>query len=153
MIRIPEELLAEIRAHAERDYPHECCGALLGREAAEDGNAVKAVAALRAADNRREADAAPRRFLISADDYRRIERDARDASLDVLGFYHSHPDHPAAPSDYDREHALPGYSYVIVSVRGGRAAEITSWVLDDDRSAFGPEPMTVPPGTASRRSR
>jgi proteasome lid subunit RPN8/RPN11 len=153
VIRLPEELLVQIQTHAERDYPHECCGALLGHETTEDGAAVKSVVALHAADNRREADAAARRFLITADDYRRIEGAARAASLDVLGFYHSHPDHPAQPSDYDRDHALPGYAYVIVSVRGGRADETTTWVLDDDRSAFRSEPMSVPGRAASRRSR
>jgi proteasome lid subunit RPN8/RPN11 len=101
------------------------------------------VVALHAADNRREAEAAPRRFLITAEDYRAIEAAARARSLDMIGFYHSHPDHPAHPSDYDREHAFPWYSYVIVSVRDGRAAETTSWILDDDRAAFAPEPLST----------
>jgi proteasome lid subunit RPN8/RPN11 len=62
-------------------------------------------------------------------------------SFDVVGFYHSHPDQPARPSEYDREHAMPSYSYVIVSVRGGRAEALTSWTLDDDRAAFSSEPI------------
>ncbi|HEX5131757.1 MAG TPA: M67 family metallopeptidase [Candidatus Krumholzibacteria bacterium] len=137
MIRISAAQMRAIRAHAERAYPHECCGALLGHERAD----AREVVALHAADNRREADAAPRRFLITADDYRAIERAARARSLDVLGFYHSHPDHPAVPSDYDREHAFPWYSYVIVTVRDGRAGEATSWILADDRAAFDPQPI------------
>jgi proteasome lid subunit RPN8/RPN11 len=150
MIRIPEELIHAIRDHAERDYPHECCGALLGRAAAgAEGSSVETreVVALRAAANRREAKAAPRRFLITADDYRSIEREARERALELLGFYHSHPDHPARPSEYDREHALPWYSYVIVSVCAGRAgstpADITSWVLGDDRRVFTFEPIAT----------
>jgi proteasome lid subunit RPN8/RPN11 len=153
VIRIPEEVLREIHAHAERDYPHECCGALLGRvsgpasgRAAQAGGAgpeAREVVALHAAANRRETEAAPRRFLITAEDYRAIERAARGRELDVLGFYHSHPDHPARPSEYDREHALPWYSYVIVAVDAGRAGETTSWVLDDDRRDFVLEPVVA----------
>ena len=140
MIRISPELIDAIREHAERDYPHECCGALLGRAgSAPRPDGTKWVLALEPVENRREAEAAPRRFLISADDYRGIERSAREKSLEVVGFYHSHPDHPARPSEYDREHALPSFSYVIVSVQSGRSGELTSWTLDDDRAAFSAE--------------
>ena len=142
MIRISPELIAAIRQHAERDYPHECCGALLGRAgAAPRPDGTKWVLALEPVGNRREADAAHHRFLITADDYRAIERSARAQSLEVVGFYHSHPDQPARPSEYDREHALPSFSYVIVSVRSGRSDGLTSWTLDDDRAAFSPEPV------------
>jgi proteasome lid subunit RPN8/RPN11 len=142
MIRISPELLHAIRAHAERDYPRECCGALLGRAGSGPApGATKWVLALEPAGNRREADASTHRFLITADDYRAIERVAREKSLDVLGFYHSHPDQPARPSEYDREHALPSFSYVIVSVRSGCADGLTSWTLDDDRGAFSSEPI------------
>lgn len=141
MIVITPEHLRAIHAHAARAYPHECCGALLGREQAGAGGAVRTVEALHEADNRREPGAAPRRFLITADDFLEIERAARARGLDVIGFYHSHPDHPARPSEYDREHALPWYSYVIVSVRGGATGETTSWILGDDRAAFAAEPI------------
>jgi proteasome lid subunit RPN8/RPN11 len=140
MIRMNAALMDAIRAHAERDYPHECCGALLGRAgSAPSANGTKWVLMVLPVDNRREAEAASHRFLITADDYRSIEREARAQSLDVLGFYHSHPDQPARPSEYDREHALPSYSYIIVSVRDGRAEQLTSWTLDDDRAAFSSE--------------
>jgi proteasome lid subunit RPN8/RPN11 len=142
VIRISPELIRVIRAHAERDYPNECCGALLGRAGAGPARGVtKWVLALEPVGNRREAKDATRRFLINADDYRALERVARDKSLDVLGFYHSHPDHPASPSEYDREHALPSFSYVIVSVHGGRCEAFMSWTLDDDRAAFSEEPI------------
>ncbi len=140
MIRIPPELLRAIRVHGERDYPNECCGALLGRAgAAPTPGGTKWVLALEPVSNRRDTADAPRRFLITGDDYRAIERVARAKSLDVIGFYHSHPDHPARPSEYDREHALPSFSYLIVSVSGGRAGDVTSWTLDDDRAAFSSE--------------
>ncbi len=142
MIRIAPELIQAIRTHAERDYPNECCGALLGRAgSAPAPGATKWVLSIEPVDNRREAEASPRRFLISADDYRAIERAARAQQLEVVGFYHSHPDQPARPSEYDREHALPSFSYLIVSVRDGRADELTSWILDDDRGAFSSEPI------------
>jgi len=142
MIRISADLMRAIRSHAERDYPNECCGALLGRAGSGPAPGVtKWILSLEPVANRREADAAPTRFLITADDYRAIERKAREKSFDVVGFYHSHPDHPARPSEYDRRHAIPSYSYVIVSVRDGRADEFTSWTLDDDRGAFSSEPI------------
>ena len=142
MIRISAELMRAIRAHAEHDYPHECCGALLGRAGSGPApGATKWILALEPVANRRDGDAAATRFLITADDYRALERKARELSFDVVGFYHSHPDQPARPSEYDREHAIPSYSYVIVSVRDGRADEFTSWTLDDDRGAFSSEPI------------
>jgi proteasome lid subunit RPN8/RPN11 len=91
--------------------------------------------------NRRTDD--PHRYLIAPDDLRRVEAELRLAGLEVLGCYHSHPDHPAAPSAFDTEQAWPWYSYIIVRVDGGRAAEWTSWVLDDDRSVMRPESVDV----------
>jgi proteasome lid subunit RPN8/RPN11 len=85
----------------------------------------------------------PHRYLISPDDLRRAMADLRRGGLEVLGFFHSHPDHPAAPSAFDVEHAWPWYSYLIVRVDGGRAAEVTSWKLEDDRSTMRPESLEV----------
>jgi proteasome lid subunit RPN8/RPN11 len=132
VLRIPRITAGEIRRHAEGDYPNECCGALLGRQDA-GGKTVQWLEPMR---NRSDATSARRRFFITADDYREIETLARERSLEILGFYHSHPDHPAAPSDYDREHALPWYSYLIVSVQDGRSTDMASWVLVNDRSRF-----------------
>ena len=149
-LKLTDGVDAAIRAHGREAYPHECCGALLG---SEGGDGVRAVVALHEADNRREAGAAPRRFLITAEDYRTIERAARERSLDVLGFYHSHPDHPARPSDYDREHAFPWYSYVIVAVLDGVAGETTSWILDDDRVSFQEESVVTHAATRDANQR
>jgi proteasome lid subunit RPN8/RPN11 len=126
----------EIRQHGARAYPNECCGALLG-VGGESGE--KIVRVLVPLDNRREGEAARTRFLLAADDYRTAERAAREQRLEIVGFYHSHPDHPAKPSAYDQEHAWPWYSYVVVRVARGAPQEITSWVLADDRSHFLPE--------------
>ena len=101
--------------------------------------------------NRRD-DSPRNRFSITADDFRAAERAAKEQGLELVGWYHSHPDHPARPSEYDREHAWPWYSYVIVSVASGEACDMTSWQLSDDRSAFQTEEIAwaIPPGTIKR---
>jgi proteasome lid subunit RPN8/RPN11 len=135
-LRLSGGLLEELRREAEQVYPAECCGVLAGR-----GNATKEVTRLVPVTNRRTDD--PHRYLILPDDLRRITADLRQEELEILGFYHSHPDHPAAPSAFDIEHAWPWYSYLIVRVSGGRAAELASWQLNDDRAAMRPEPLDV----------
>ena len=135
-LRVTDAMLDEIRREGERAYPAECCGVLAGR-----AGLVKEVVRLVPATNRRTDD--PHRYLISPDDLRRIEAGLRSSGHEVLGSYHSHPDHPAAPSATDLEQAWPWYSYIIVRVEAGRAAELTSWVLDDDRSRMHPEPIDV----------
>ena len=139
---ITAELLERIQGHGALAYPNECCGALLGA-AAEDG--AKQVRALLPLDNRREGEAARTRFLVNADDFRFAELSARKQKLEIIGWYHSHPDHPARPSEFDREHALPWYSYVVVRVAAGKPEETTSWVLADDRSQFLPEAIESAP--------
>ena len=83
-----------------------------------------------------------RRFMVRPDDYRTAEKKASEVGADLLGFYHSHPDHPARPSQYDLDHAWPFFSYIIVSVREGQPELMTSWLLKDDRSAFDEEALT-----------
>jgi proteasome lid subunit RPN8/RPN11 len=117
----------EIRRHGEETYPHECCGALVGQ-----GDRVTATVAL---PNTTE-EGPRRRFLVRPSDYRLAEQRARDLGGELLGFYHSHPDHPARPSQFDLDHAWPTFAYVIVSVASGRAGDITVWWLKDDRSIF-----------------
>ena len=121
-----------IRAHAREAYPHECCGALIGRE-----RAVRAAFAL---PNTTE-EGPRRRFLVRPDDYRAAERHSQALGLDLLGFYHSHPDHPARPSQYDLDHAWPFFSYIIVSATADGTGALTSWRLREDRSAFDEEPV------------
>lgn len=122
-----------IRRHAADTYPHECCGALIGRA----GTVIEAFALPNTTE-----EGPRRRFLVRPADYREAERRAAALDGELLGFYHSHPDHPAQPSQYDLDHAWPLFSYVIVSVREGVAGDMTSWRLRDDRSVFDPEELT-----------
>jgi proteasome lid subunit RPN8/RPN11 len=130
--------LAAIRRQAEAEYPDECCGAMLGRFG---GAGMKETAEIRPIPNQREGGARRRRFLIPAAEMFALEKYACSAGLEVLGFYHSHPDHPARPSGYDLDHAWPGYSYLIVAVPGGAAGEALSWELTPDRRAFAAEEL------------
>jgi proteasome lid subunit RPN8/RPN11 len=123
--------LEAIGRHGEASYPEECCGFLLGRSGGEE----TLVERLIPVENERQ-DSRHNRFLIHPETVLAAHKEARARGLDVVGYYHSHPDHPARPSEFDREHAWPGLSYVIVSVEGGRVAEARSWRLSDDRERF-----------------
>ncbi len=136
-LRLPGALADEIRRHGEGAYPAECCGAMIGRA---DG-AAKEVVRLSPAVNRRTDD--PHRYLIAPDDLRRLEREVQEAGQEIVGYYHSHPDHPARPSAFDAEHAWPWYSYLIVRIDRGRGADLASWVLDDERPLMHPESLDV----------
>ena len=127
---------AAIRAHGAETYPNECCGALIGR----DGVVAEAFALPNTTD-----EGPRRRFMVRPQDYRAAEKRASDVGAELLGFYHSHPDHPARPSQYDLDHAWPFFSYVIVSVREGVSEDMTSWRLREDRSAFDQEELSQGP--------
>jgi proteasome lid subunit RPN8/RPN11 len=135
VIALSQEQLAQMQAHGERDYPYECCGLLLGRFA--DGR--KQVVETYTISNAREESAKRNRFLIRPEELMRGEKFARDKGLDVVGFYHSHPDDVAVPSQYDLEHAWPTYSYIVMSVERGRAIDLRSWEMESDRSRFNEE--------------
>ena len=141
MLRLEEKFAAAIRAHGVETYPHECCGAILGA----DVGAARDVVALVPLPNRRD-DSPRNRFEITADDVRAAEKKARELGADLVGWYHSHPDHPAKPSEFDREHAWPWYSYIIVSVANGKPQEMTSWRLNDDRAEFSSESIELHEG-------
>lgn len=131
-LTLAPEVVHAIRNHARDTYPNECCGALIGAS-----DRVTTVLALP-----NTTDEGPRRrFLVRPADYRDAERAAREAGGDLLGFYHSHPDAPARPSQYDLEHAWPVFFYVIVSVQRGQPSVMTCWTLTDDRSGFDEQPL------------
>ncbi len=161
MIRLSEQHLEAIRQHGAQAFPHECVGVLLGTvdNATNNGPSVKVVHEVRALDNTFapseefersvlsldaaqaatqsvEAVGQERRYLISPDTMFRLMQEERRTKQKVLGFYHSHPDHPAQPSVYDREWASPWYTYIIVSILGGKPDALTAWQLADDRASF-----------------
>ncbi len=136
MIRMREQHINQIRSLGEREYPYECCGLLLGHFE-DDGR--KSLVELFPISNAREEEARRRRFLIEPAELLRGERHAREQQLDVIGFYHSHPEDSGVPSQYDLDHAWPVYSYVIVSVQSGKAVNLFSWEMQEDRSRFNTE--------------
>ncbi|MDP2734957.1 MAG: M67 family metallopeptidase [bacterium] len=136
-IELPQQQIERIREHGQETYPNECCGVLLGKE--QDGR--KVVLEILPLKNARD-DSPRNRFLILPEDILHSDREARRRGLEIVGFYHSHPDHPARPSEFDREHAWPWYTYLILAVEKGHAKELTAWLLSDGRSFF-PEEMRV----------
>ncbi len=118
---------AVIRGHGEETFPHECCGALIGRD-------DRVIAAVPLPNTTEEGPR--RRFLVRPSDYRTAEQKASELGGELLGFYHSHPDHPARPSQFDLDHAWPNFAYVIVSVMAGTSRLMTVWYLHEDRSRF-----------------
>ncbi|MCI0521722.1 MAG: M67 family metallopeptidase [Chloroflexi bacterium] len=138
-LALSASLLAQIHADGAAAYPEEGAGFLLG-ETTEEARRVASVLPL---SNAREQDARHNRYLLTAGDYLRGEQAAARLGLEVIGVFHSHPDHPNRPSEFDREWAMPWFSYIITSVHQGRAVESRSWRLLEDRSSFFEEELTV----------
>ena len=142
MLQLTETIYAQVRAHGEQTYPHECCGVLLGHSGAA-GSIVEA--AVEAGNTR--TDSAHNRYHISPVELIRIQRGAREQGLDIVGFYHSHPDHPAqwSPTDFAEAHWL-GCSYVITAVEQGRATLTHSFRLEgtnEEDKRFVDEPVEL----------
>ena len=125
-------LRRQIEAEGVAEFPNECCGILIGRDV--DGRRL--IERLEPGRNVFEADEQYHRFSIDPRLQMKAEREAEKEGKAVLGFYHSHPDHPARPSEYDREHGWPFYSYVIVAIMAGKPADLTSWVLSELTNQF-----------------
>lgn len=142
-LRLGEGARAAILEEARRRYPEECCGGLLGR--VDDERGVRTVVRVEAVRNERR-ERRERRYLVGPREVMRLEDRAEEEGLELFGFFHSHPDHPARPSEHDRRAAWPWYSYVIVSVREGDPERIRSWRLTDDRGSFDEERVTATEG-------
>ena len=146
MLRIGQQTYDAIRQHGEETWPHECCGVLLGRFCREDGAAVNEVEdAVRATNTR--TDSAHNRYHIAPQELVRIQRTSRERGLEIVGFYHSHPDHPAqwSPTDLAEAHWI-GCSYVITAVEQGAARQTNSFLLSgttEEDKAFAAEPIQV----------
>jgi proteasome lid subunit RPN8/RPN11 len=131
-LKLPAILARRIEREGSQTYPNECCGVMFGR----DGESGRIVERIEAVPNVFDETEKFHRFSISPQQLMKAEKDAGDEGRLVLGFYHSHPDHPARPSEYDRQHAWPFYSYVIVSISKGEPVDMTSWVLDEATETF-----------------
>jgi proteasome lid subunit RPN8/RPN11 len=130
----------QLQQHVEGTYPYEGGGWLIGRM---DDRGGKVVTEIKPIENQRAVEDQHNRILITDQMYREGEAYADNQDLLLIGFFHSHPDHPARPSEFDREHALPWWSYVIVSVQQGHSTDVLSWGLREDRSAFEAEEIVI----------
>lgn len=138
-LQITKELLQRIHAQGEAAYPDESAGFLLGVANREE----RSVSLILPLENAREASARRNRYLLTPQDFLRAEQEAARLGLDLLGVFHSHPDHPSQPSEYDREWAIPWFSYLISSVQAGRAVDSRCWRLMEDRTGFFEEPIVL----------
>jgi len=138
-LEITHDLLKQIHTHGEVSYPEEGAGLLLGHS----NGGTRMVEAILGLTNAREQAARHNRYLLTAQDMLNGEREAMRLGLDILGVFHSHPDHPNRPSEFDREWAMPWFSYLITSVDRGVAVESRSWRLSDDRGGFTEEAIQV----------
>jgi proteasome lid subunit RPN8/RPN11 len=129
---LPQPLLRQIESEGEAGYPNEICGMIFGRDVSESDQKRRQTVKLVPGKNVFEADEQYHRFSIDPLQQLKAERAAEKEGLILLGYYHSHPDAPARPSQYDLDHAWEVYSYVIVSIAKGRAVDMTSWVLTMD---------------------
>src|SRR5262245_50609638 len=142
-INLSADYLRQIESHGESTYPNEGAGFLLG---STGDNRVQVVHLL-PIENKREAEAQYNRYELSPQDFAKAEMEAEKRTLSLVGVFHSHPDHPARPSEFDREHAWPNFAYLITSIRQGKAEFTTAWRLRADRTAFDEDTITVTNGS------
>lgn len=131
-LKLTSDQRAAMFRHAEQTFPDECCGAIFGNV---DGD-TREIVELREIENSWDPVERRRRFLITPDEYMRVEREADELGLALIGFYHSHPNSEPRPSEFDREHAWPWFAYPIVEVRDGEAVNVRVWQLHADREAY-----------------
>lgn len=138
-LQINDEIMGQIYAHGEAAYPDEGAGFLLGTVNGDE----RQVAQIYTIVNAREDEARHNRYLVAPEDYLKAEITADELGLSLIGVFHSHPDHPNRPSEFDREWAQPFFSYVITSVNDGKAVGSRSWRLSEDRSKFIEEDISI----------
>ncbi len=146
MISTPKDIYNEIIGHAKKSYPHECCGALIGKQKSEVRSQKSEIIKNLIKSYRMEnvnKDRANDRYEINPKELLKIEKETSANGLEVIGFYHSHPDHPDRPSAFDRERAWPFYSYVIISVKNGMDISVKSWTFEDEKEPFGEEEIKI----------
>jgi proteasome lid subunit RPN8/RPN11 len=140
---LTQSQVGQIEEEGVGAYPNECCGIMIGRDVSDGACTRRIVERLEAMQNVWDAQEQRRRFAIDPLALMKAEKSAAAEGNVVLGFYHSHPDHPARPSEYDREHAWPFYSYVIVAIAKRQPGEMTSWQLNEQTESFEPQRIIV----------
>lgn len=135
-ISMERSLLMKVQRIAEKDFPRECCGFLVGRPG---DSLIRVSQVIPSADSERSVSS----YFISAAALRSIQRGLQNSDLEIVGFFHSHPHASAQPSQTDLQNAWPWYSYLIVSVRAGKTKEVLSWRLRDDRTGFQPQCLVI----------
>jgi len=138
-IELSQELMGQIEAHCEATYPNEGAGFILGRV---EGETVT-ISTLMPLDNKWEADEQYHRFVLDTQDFLKAEMAAAKQGVDLVGVFHSHPDHPSRPSEFDRDHALPNFAYLITSVQQGKAATTQAWRLTEERDKFSEDVLSI----------
>jgi proteasome lid subunit RPN8/RPN11 len=128
-ISILKSELLKIQAHAEENFPEECCGALIGTSGPSQIIEARRVRNTNFGSRNR-------RYNIDPLEYMKIEEEVEEEGLEILGIYHSHPDHPSRPSEFDLNNALPNFSYLIYSIYNGEGKKLTSWRLTPSRQEF-----------------
>ncbi len=139
MLNLSKDAFEMIQKHGEQAFPQECCGVLFGKVNG-DHRIVKEVFVI---ENKFEETERYHRFLITPDYYREAEKVARTKKVDIIGFYHSHPDSPSVASKYDLDHAFPWFSYLIVSIMKSQYHDHHSWIMENDRSKFNEEKVAI----------
>lgn len=147
---LPAALLAEIRRHGQLTYPEECCGFLVAKESAPDDESPRKIVRVAPMQNRMEG-ARRRRFSILPEELRTFESSLEGTGELLVGFYHSHPDHPAFPSRFDQDHAWPWYSYLVLAVDHGRPEALGAFELTAEDRRFIPVELIVEPGPVAER--
>ena len=135
---ITQKIVNNFISHGEKDYPYECCGFILGKFKGDESFGVEYLPASNVKEGNRK-----RRFLIDPLAYQKAEDEADEQGLSVISIVHSHPNHPDKPSDFDRDHAWPGFSYIIISIQNGRAVSYRSWQLNENREFFIEENINI----------
>ena len=143
MITLSKTHLTEIQSHGIEAYPEECCGAMLGQANAQREKVTTEIVRIENNWVDNESGSRHRRFAITAEDYRKLEKMAKEKKLSLLGFYHTHPDHPAKPSATDLSYAWPFFSYIILSVRNRKASDIYSYELSPSGDEFIEETLGI----------
>ena len=139
-LRVRRPVMDAIGRHLEAGYPNEACGALIGR--AGDGTRPHEALEFRPMRNTVQ-DRPWDRYILDPLEQLRVQKDAEARGLEIIGFVHSHPDHPPRPSEFDTEHAWPFYSYIVASVAQGRMAEARAWRLDEGAKVFREESLSL----------